>query len=170
MDYSQKGQLANEPSSFFTPGVGNIPANQNTYEEENNLDLTNDQTPWNVDKASSENIRAIGNRAISSSENIAESRAESQPLGEMIESVVPQDMVTSPASENIIEKISYDASLIRTDGDRINKSAISEVSSVISEFNQTGSTANFYATVRGDDEHPGMVRANLKNSYNREVA
>ena len=74
MDYSQKGQLANEPSSFFTPGVGNIPANQNTYEEENNLDLTNDQTPWNVDKASSENIRAIGNRAISSSENIAEDR------------------------------------------------------------------------------------------------
>ena len=170
MDYSQKGQLTNEPGSFFTPGVGNIPANQNTYEKENNLDLTNDQTPWNVDKASSENIRAIGNRAISSSENITDSRAESQPLEEIIESVAPQDMVTPPVSENIIEKISYDASLIRTDGDRINKSAISEVSSVISEFNQTGNTANFYATVRGDDEHPGMVRANLKNSYNREVA
>ena len=170
MDYNQKGQLTNEPNSFFTSGVGNIPADQNIYEKENNLDLTNNQAPWNTNVIPPENIRAIGNRAISSSEGFIESRVENQPPEEKTESVTTIDTFAPSTLNDTIEKISFNASLIRTDGDRINKSAISEVDDVVSKLAQTGNTADFYATVRGDEKHPGMVRANLKNSYNREVA
>ena len=170
MDYSQKGLPTTEPNDFFTSGVGDIPADQNIYEKENNLDLTSNQSIWNNSKISGESVRNLGNMAISSSESLTELRGGGQLLKEMVEPMASPAVSTPSVPNDIMEKISFDASLIRTDGDRINKSAIKEVGSVISEFTNTGNAADFYATVRGDDEHPGMVRVNLKNSYNREVA
>ena len=64
MDYTSKGQTVYEPKDFFTPGVGDIPVNQNTFEAENNLDLTNNQTSWNQGETY-QNARNLGNTAIS---------------------------------------------------------------------------------------------------------
>lgn len=66
MDYGQTAQTKNsEPEQpFFTAGVGAESANLNTFEPENNLDLTNTQTSWNSGEAS--NLRGLGNNAINS--------------------------------------------------------------------------------------------------------
>lgn len=66
MDYGQTTQTKHsEPEQpFFTAGVGAESANLNTFESENNLDLTNAQTSWNSREAS--NLRGLGNNAINS--------------------------------------------------------------------------------------------------------
>lgn len=169
MDYGQK-QSTDGSQAFFTAGVGNLAAEKNTYEAENNLDLTNDTTSW----APERDLRNIGNKAIFSPEEIQnpeEKTGTKNPAnpGEMIEMVAPPGV---DLTEKIDTKnpIAFDPKLIRTDGDHINRRTISEVNHTIAEFNQTGNAADFYAAIRGDDNNPGMVRNNLKNSYNREVA
>lgn len=172
MDYTRKGQSVYEPKDFFTSGVGDIPANQNTFESENNLDLTNNQTSWDQGEIR-QNVRSIGNTAISTPEVLKSGEQdylEYQPH-EMVEVIAPPNMEPSDAIiKDAISAVHFDPKLIRTDGDRIGKTALTEVDNVIQGLNQTGDAADFYATVRGDNNHPGMVRANLKNSYNREVA
>ena len=156
--------------AFFTAGVGNIPADQNSFESENNLDLTNNSTSW----APEHDMRSIGNKAILSPE-IPTSQPETNTpidnpkdtLQETIDVLAPP---TSELSQPTTGSTAFDSKLIRTDGDHISKKAISEVDHVISKFTQAGDAADLYATIRGDDTHPGMVRDNLKNSFNREVA
>ena len=83
MDYGQK-QSTDGSQAFFTAGVGNLAAEKNTYEAENNLDLTNDATSW----APEHDLRNIGNRAIFSPEEIQKQlndkgillKANSQPV------------------------------------------------------------------------------------------
>jgi hypothetical protein len=63
----------------------------------------------------------------------------------------------------------FDPKLIRTEGDKISRATLVEVEKTEAKFYQTGDTAEFYASIRGDENNPGMVRNNLKNSFNREV-
>lgn len=172
MDYTSKGQTVYEPKDFFTPGVGDIPVSQNTFEAENNLDLTNNQASWNQGETY-QNARNLGNTAISTPDTLGHKEQDYlQPQShETVEVTTPPNIrLSDEITEGATNVVHFDPKLIRTDGDRIEKSALAEVDNVISELNQTGNAADFYATVRGDDSHPGMVRANLKNSYNREVA
>ena len=63
----------------------------------------------------------------------------------------------------------YNKNNIRTTGDHLEKSAISEVDNVINELNQTGDLNSFYNEIRGTDETPGMMEVNLGNSFNRKL-
>lgn len=169
MDYGQK-QSTDGSQAFFTAGVGNLAAEKNTYEAENNLDLTNDATSW----APEHDLRNIGNRAIFSPEEIQDSpeiisakTPDSSP--EIVEMVAPPGVDLTEKIETT-SPITFNPNLIRTDGEHISRKTISEVNRTIAEFSQTGNAADFYAAIRGDDKNPGMVRNNLKNSYNREVA
>jgi hypothetical protein len=168
MDYSQKGQTG-DVIDFFTAGVGNVPADQNTYQSENNLDLTNNQTSWDMNKEmqpSVENTRNIGNRAILSSEKAAQTEMihDNQLLDELVESVVSHDVPVAPTTipDEMIEKISFDASLIKTDGDHIDPRAIKEADHVISILGETRDACSFEEAIRGEN---GMVRKNVTNSY-----
>ena len=171
MDYGQTKQPIDP--QFFTAGVGDLPASQNTYEAENNLDLTNEATSW-----ATRDLRGIGNKAIFSAEDPSDATEtinqeaitvdSKESLPEIIDVVAPPtaNLESDPAAKII----PFDPKLIRTDGDRISSGTVSEVNHVISKLTQTGKASDFYATIRGDETHPGMVRENLKNSYNREVA
>ena len=171
MDYGQKGQPSDEPQ-FFTAGVGDIPADQNLYGAEDNLDLTNETISWAPDR----DARSLGNKAIFSTKESApqDGVISSEQLHEMVDLAPPPGFPTSNLDSSDVAPaptaISFNPKLIRTDGDRISRTAILEVNNVISKLSQTGNAADFYASVRGDADHPGMVRSNLKNSYNREVA
>lgn len=63
----------------------------------------------------------------------------------------------------------YNAANIKTTGDKLEKSTIPEIDNLIDELNQTGDLNNFYDEIRGTDEKPGMMEANLHNSFNRKL-
>lgn len=63
----------------------------------------------------------------------------------------------------------YNPVNIKTTGDKLEKSTIPEIDNIISELNQTGNLSNFYDEIRGSDEKPGMMEANLQNSYGRKL-
>ena len=163
MDYSQKGQPLKTDQGFFTPGVGNTPENQNIFEPEDNLNLNN----WSLER----DHRNIGSKVIGSPENLGKDRelpdipqekVAQEELGEIAAELVPPEITPSVPA--------FNPNLIRTEGDRINGATLSEIDHVESKLKQTGNAADFYATIRGDDNNPGMMRGNLKNSFNREVA
>lgn len=168
MDYGQKGQSKDTDPAFFTAGVGNIPAEQNTFEAENNLDLTNQADTW----APERNHQTIGSRAMNLSRQ-SESHITREELEERFRDVIDLAPPPTPAPEveGAAQPVTTTFSVtdIRTEGDHINSAAIREVDSTLLKLSQTGNISDFYATIRGDDNHPGMVRANLKNSFNREV-
>ena len=63
----------------------------------------------------------------------------------------------------------YNVANIKTTGDKLEKSTIPEIDNIIEELNQTGNLTNFYDEIRGTDEKPGMMEANLHNSYGRKL-
>lgn len=63
----------------------------------------------------------------------------------------------------------YNPVNIKTSGDKLEKSTIPEVDNVIAELSQTGNLNSFYDEIRGSDQKPGMMEANLKNSYGRKL-
>lgn len=164
-----KNPQDNQP--FFTAGVGVVSEDQNTFEAENNLDLSSAGTAsWMPDR----DPRSLGNKAIfSTNTEIPTPSLEEEPKTEQKpEDLTPPpmfptpDMATVPAPEPVPE---FDSKAIRTEGDHVNHAALVEIERIVSKLNKTGDVASFYAAVRGDENTPGMVRDNLKNSFGREV-
>ena len=163
MDYSQKGQTNSQ--AFFTAGVGDTPVEQNNTGESLNT------SSWSPDFELPDNSREIGGRAIQLSKERAEIEAASKQLMEeelKKAAVLLQPQAPAPeAMPNVIPV--FDPKMIRTEGDKISRETLVEVGKTEAKFYQTGDTAEFYASIRGDENNPGMVRNNLKNSFNREV-
>lgn len=154
---------------YFTAGVGNQPADQNDYEKENNLDEENWQRSLEisapVDLPSPEQIKdKQENKSPTpiSSEQLRET-TKAPEFGEII-SISPNTSNSATAATR-----KYNPTSIRTTGDRLEKSAITEVDNAFNELDQTRDLNNFYNEIRGTDEVPGMYEVNLGNSYNRKI-
>ena len=182
MDYGQGSQFAgsdNQP--FFTAGTGNISPSQNYFESAENLDLTNPSS-WNRPR----DYREIGNRAFMSPNDLQDSTEETLSQQGQSHNQAPH-MDTPPTDYQNNHEITptmppmasttsektpttYDKQSIRSDGDRISSHTIVEIKQAISKLSQTDDVADFYVTIRGSKDSPGMLQDYLKNSYNREVA
>lgn len=171
MDNGQKGQNSSD-NSFFAPGVGDASASQNISGQETNVNLNSDQVNWTPERDN----RNIGNKAIFSSEETSIEGIEgtmppTEALGEITDVDQPATTPEQPAqSEQPVQpgqpeeiKPVIDEELIRTDGDRIAKSALKQVYLAEEKLRQTGDICGFYEEARR------MMEENLRNSYNREV-
>lgn len=168
MDYGQTKKSQND-QGFFTAGVGNLPEDQNTFEAENNLNLSNDMASWSPER----DTRSFGNRVISSTTE-APLDAELIPKEGPLEApdLTPPPMMGDPVPAALegIKPLPFDERAIRTEGDHISSRTLAEIHRTINVLNETGNIADFYSAIRGDENNAGMVRNNLKNSYGREVA
>lgn len=161
MDYSQKGQSRGSDQAFFTAGVGNRPIEQNDSGE--SLDIAS----W----APERNRRDIGSKVFESIENYPEQDHDTimkERFGDLAELTAP--VVMPPQPDEPSSTPIFDPKLISTEGDHIGRATLLEIDKVEAKLAQTGDVADFYSSIRGDEHHPGMVRNNLKNSFNREVA
>lgn len=154
MDNAQNKQFGN---SSFTPGVGEIPVEQN-MEEIPSLNLG--QSVWQSEHNSRE-IGNLANRAISSTENSNAMAYDNLPMPPMGE-IVP---IEAPAqSESSDRAASFNRTTILTVDGHLTGAAIDEIHRAESELSQTGNIANFY------DEIRSMMEGNLENSYHRKLA
>lgn len=175
MDYKSRNRDAgNLEQDFFTAGAGNVSPLENSFEPENNLDLSNNATSW-APNSVERHHQSVGNRAVISAENIPDSPRQFQAddqtkIGEIIDIDLPPIAEPSLPEPEATSAPIFNEKLIRTDGDRINKGALFEIDHAIKKFSQTGNAADFYAEVRGTSDKPGMLGSHLKNSYNRELA
>ena len=168
MDYkNQDGSFGDSGQAFFTAGVGNTSSSENSFEPENNLDLTNDAASWGTNSME-HTRRAIGNQAISSMGEADAPFGEAGPsdeMGKVIDiDLPPTAQPEAPEPSNVVP---FDSHRIRTKGDHIDRGALVEINHVIREFNQTNNAADFYTEVRGSKDQPGMLDSNLENSYGR---
>ena len=188
MDYGQT-KKSSDSQSFFTAGVGDLPEDQNSFEAENNLNLDNTGASW----APTRDPRSIGSRAIFSApepvpslEN--ESVVSAEPGMTLVEKpdlptdieLAPPEMNGLPEMPNFtpaatptlepVKEVPFDETAIKTEGDHVSHATLIEINKTIAKLDNTGNAADFYAAIRGDDTHPGMVRNNLKNSFGRDVA
>lgn len=86
-------------------------------------------------------------------------------LGQITSTEVPVD----PANPAFAKPPKYNPVNIKTTGDHLDKSTVPEINNIIEELSQTGDLNNFYDEIRGTDEKPGMMEANLQNSFNRKL-
>ena len=174
MDYGHKGQ-SDYTQPFFTAGVGVESPFQNTTEPENNLDLTN-QHSWSEDQS----FQSIGNKAITLPNDIPDNSEQlsnqevlspSVPINETVNASLPPGMImnNAPEASDFSPVESYDSKIIRTKGEHLTKDTVAEIDHQITKLKQTGNVSDFYTSIRGNQNTPGMMRQNLKNSYNREV-
>ncbi len=166
MDYGQTKQTT-DSQGFFTAGVGDNPAIQNTYEGENNLDLTNDATSWSPER----DLQKVGNLTnevtknstplpepeltptptpelspdtVETKENPGNSK---EALQEVIESVVsPNDEPVSTTDKT--QPLAFDPNLVRAEGEHISKKTLQEAERVVSAFNKDGDAASFNDAIR----------------------
>ena len=171
MDY--KNQSGNQPEQpFFTPGAGNASPLNNNVEAENNLDLTNTAASWSSPESVEQAQGALSPEGITSSGDILNTPLPDEiknGLGETIDADLPPTMQALPQNPTPEASSVFNEKLIRTEGDSIDKKALPEIAKAIDVLDKTGNTADFYTTVRGDKDNPGMLGSNLKNSYNREL-
>lgn len=186
MDYGRNSQFTgNNNQPFFTAGAGSISPNANYFESENNLDLTN-QVSWDQaqDYRNHRDYRGIGNRAImppgvtEAQPDFSEQATNPNsplPIGNEslgVDPLMPPNIsapdMTLPGQA--VAEPTHQHHLIHADSDHISKSTVEEVNQAIARLSQTDNAADFYATIRGSKDAPGMLQDYLKNSYNREVA
>ena len=189
MDNGQRG-ITIKPSDgfkkpdegFFTPGVGNIPAEDNTYKPEDNLDEENWQKALDISKPVDlpSPTEATGNSDITEAKE-----SEKPPIIPETDPKHPTDIPKLPnfnlpkeedpklgqiaTLENSInlpevkKSSSYNPDSIKTTGDKLETSSITEVDNAIAELSQTGNLSNFYEEIRN------MTETNLDNSFNRKL-
>ena len=182
MDYGQPTQpngSAQEPE-FFTSGAGTNSENENTFEAENNLDLTNNQVSWGTTEA--RDPRNLGGSAIASAEKLTPATTPETPkfpeapqiptesynstpeLGQVVPAMPPGYTAPPTAtSEQTPPTQPFDESALKTT-DKLDLRAVKIVDDAIAKLNQDGDIASFYDTARG------MMETNLANSYNRKLA
>lgn len=121
MDYGHTKNSTNEPT-FFTPGIGNIPANQNTPER----NLNSSENSWSFE-TNPHDTRSLGNRAIYSGETqyVGAPSETPQAMGEII-SLAPIPQETSHLAIN--------EALIHPQGDRISDDTVGAVKQILRDF------------------------------------
>lgn len=160
MDNGQKGQNSNN-NGFFVPTTDDVSANQG-IESNGNINLSSNEVNWTPERDN----RSIGNKAIISGEEVPKPDAiEILPPPEPPIAEVNEQKKESPETAEVLTEIPvFDEKLIRTDGDRIARSALVEIEKAEEKLNQTGNVSDFYEEVRN------MMEKNLENSYNRKLA
>lgn len=78
------------------------------------------------------------------------------PLGQVVPLEMPPVTPVAPSPD-----VNFRA--IRTDGDHLSKTAVTEVNQAIEKLAQTGDVSSFY------DEARAMTDANLENSFDRKI-
>lgn len=68
--------------------------------------------------------------------------------------------------QEAVTRVNYDPTRIRTTGDHLDRTTLSELEKVEEQLDQTGDLNNFYEEIRGEGS---MLEANLNNSFNREL-
>ena len=188
MDFGHNGQdpirhASASEQPFFTAGQGNDMPERNDFEPENNLDLSNKESTWGItnyqsaiqatDSFNTQEVIHGSQEAIAISQETTPQNNPESTSGIMSKtpSNLPDFILDAPGPIDTFESnnISFSERSIRTEGDHLSKTAIKEVEAVISALDSTGNVADFYSAIRGDAKHPGMMQANLKNSFNREV-
>ena len=159
MNYGQSENKRQSEQPFFTAGVGNAPASENS--SKNNLDLTNDATSWNVEtRHTTERHGELGGRAIQSAEFQPFQTQESLPaLGEIVDTEPVRQAAPLPQAE----QFSYIPTEIITEGDHISVKTVNQVENELNMLSQTGNIADFYDDIRS------MMEVNLENSYHRKL-
>ena len=181
MDY---GQTTQQPanSDFFTSGAGTNDNQVNTFDSENNLDLSNQQANWGTPIERDQ--KNIGSQAINSiNSNQPESGPTNNPNAMPVPNmppmpeISPESLTEAPSGTNpslnpaIIKQPDTDnlsaddlnIKKIKT-SDRLSEESVKVVDEALAKFNQDGDAAGFYDTARK------MMEENLRNSYGREVA
>ena len=183
MDNGHRGIVINPTSdfqhdaSFFTAGVGDTPAEDNNYKPEDNLDEENWQKALNISKPvnipSPTNItETVGDLETKTGEatptperlpntaklpNLNPPENKEPKLGEI---ATIENSISLPEAK---KQPGYNPDSIKTTGDKLEKSSITEVDNAITELNQTGNLSNFYEEIRN------MTETNLNNSFNRKL-
>lgn len=194
MDYGQQqtqaGQAAQTAQPFFTAGQGTADPNQNTFNPENNLDLSGFGASWGV--TPERDSRSIGNRAISSSAEPVFSASSEAPQTVITPNYAPTMppaaetasragfyapnmapatpelgqivTLTPPASSPSAPEYAMPDLHVDQKSDRIAPAAIREVKQAEAALSQTGDIGAFYDQIRS------MSDLYLSNSYNRKRA
>lgn len=172
MDYGQNSQKGAIPE-FFTSGAGTNLENENSFESENNLDLTNTANNWDLPMPDRDQ-RAMGNRAIASAESLNFSNETTPPKEAAPTSIdnIANNPPTEQPSPNPAamqppatteETPRFEKAHIKTD-DRLSDTAVAAIDQAKAKLDQDGDIASFYNTARD------MMEVNLENSYNRKLA
>ena len=154
----------NTENPYFTAGEGNISPDVNA-EPDNSLD----EKEWQRALEISAPVDLPPIEAPTASPQLEPAKAGTFNTETPIElgQITP---ITPPIDSTKSETPSkYNSTNIRTTGDRLAKTSISEINSAINELNQTGNLSNFYDEIRGTDEKAGMMEANLHNSFGRKL-
>lgn len=174
MNNGQTSPQDNVPN-FFTSGAGTNSVNENNFESENNLDLTNTTTDWNLPTPDRDQ-RKIGNQAIASAESLNLSNETDSPpsvenIAEKINALTGNKAETNQVAlnpaitqvETPLTPPQFEKSHIKTD-DRLSDTAVAAIDQAKTKLDQDGDIASFYDTARN------MMEVNLENSYNRKLA
>ena len=158
---------------FFTSGAGTNSENENNFEPENNLDLTNTTTDWELPMPDRDQ-RKIGSQAIASAESLNFSAEAPVPTPEedlaakinaitenKAAPVALNPAITQAETPPVPEQ--FEKSHIKTD-DRLSDTAVAAIDQAKAKLDQDGDIATFYDTARN------MMEVNLENSYNRKLA
>lgn len=169
MNYGQDNSQEKVPD-FFTSGAGTNSVNENNFESENNLDLTNSTTEWGMPMPDRDK-RGIGNRAIASAESL-NLPSESAPnpgedISAQIKAITDDKVSQTPLNPAIVQKddtavSQFEKSHIKTE-DRLSDTAVAAIDEAKAKLDQDGNIASFYDTARD------MMETNLENSYNRKL-
>ena len=171
MNYGQPTNQDGRSNPFFTTGAGTNQDTVNTFQSENNLDLSNNQADWSAPLE--RDHRSIGNKAMGApetspdKENVNSEVPDLTNMGKVISldaSRRDYNPKENPSTAEVAEQaISFDRKKIKT-GETLEEAGVQEVQNVINKLNQDGNVADFYDTARD------MMEANLDNSYNRKLA
>ena len=164
-------------ADFFTAGVGNTPAEDNSYKPEDNLDEENWQQSLEISAPlhmpTPAEAAKLPELPEQEPKNTSEAPIKTPKIPEFPNFSPPEDansklgeITTIENSINLPEvkkQSSYNPDSIKTTGDKLEKSSIAEVDNAITELSQTGNLSNFYEEIRS------MTEVNLNNSFNRKL-
>lgn len=168
----QSGTGSYQP--FFTAGAGTNSENLNSFESENNLDLSNQAADWQLSREN--NPRELGNKVIDASDQIGNTdintaETPDQPGEESKEvalnpRLMPPDsnLDQTSTSDNAtdIDLLIDDVKIKTTE--MLNKESVRFIDSEIGQLSKDGNIESFYDKMRNKMEE------NLENSYGRKLA
>ena len=168
MDYTTAVQNDNKQprqpqDSFFTSGVGTNDVDNNSFDSEKNLDLSNQSVEWsNPAERNPENVGIAAIESLGLQNTSPENKDHDISTTEL--EMPPNATTEESPIENSDEQIAPEQNLSFIKTEKVlSKDAVREISKEINKFNRDGNATNFYEETRR------MMEINLKNSYGREL-